>query len=81
MNYLVGYVDYVLKKHLDTVVVCGGDLNQLDLQHLEALSGWNSLVDFPTRGDSHLDNCLTNRPDLFERLMPRSLKWKQNSPL
>lgn len=70
MNYLVGYVDYVLKKHPDTVVVCGGDLNQLDLQHLEALSGWNSLVDFPTRGDSHLDNCLTNRPDLFERCYP-----------
>ena len=50
--------------------VCGGDLNQLDLQHLEALSGWNSVVDFPTRGDWHLDNCLTNRPDLFERCYP-----------
>ena len=70
MNYLVGYVDYLLNKHPDTVVVWGGALNQLDLQHLEALSGWNSLVDFPTRGDSHPDNCLTNRPDLFERCYP-----------
>ena len=52
------------------MVVCGGDLNQLDLQHLEELSGWNALVDFPTMGNSHLDNCLTNRPNLFERCYP-----------
>ena len=26
----------VLNKHPDTVVVCGGDLNQLELKHLEA---------------------------------------------
>lgn len=70
MNYLVGYVDNVLNKHPDTVVICGGDLNQLDLQHLEALTGWNALKDFPTRGNSHLDNCLTNCSDLFERCYP-----------
>ena len=57
----------MLNKHPDTVVVCCGDLNQLDLQHLEALSGWNSLTDFPVRGDSHPDNYLTN---LFERCYP-----------
>ena len=34
------------------------------------LGGWIALVDFPTRGDSHLDNCLANRPDLFERCYP-----------
>ena len=59
-----------LNKHPDSVVVCGGDLNQLDLQHLEALSSWNALVDILTRGDSHLYNCLKNRPDLFERCYP-----------
>ena len=27
-------------------------------------------MDFPTRGDSFLDNCFTNRPDLFGKTYP-----------
>ncbi|EDO40795.1 predicted protein [Nematostella vectensis] len=70
MSYLISFVDSVLDKHPDTVVVCGGDLNRLDLQELKALSGWDVLVDFPTRGDAILDNCLTNRPILFGKAYP-----------
>ena len=31
------------------------------------MSGSKALVDFPTRGDACLDNCLTNHPDLFNK--------------
>ncbi len=48
----------------------GGDLNHLDLECLKAEAGWHILVNFPTRGDVTLDNCLTNRPDLFSESFP-----------
>ena len=67
MNYLIDYTDNVLDAHPQTVIVLGGDLNQMDMDELQQLSGWNVLVDFPTRGNSHIENCLTNRPDLFAR--------------
>ena len=37
----------------------------MDLDRLQSLTGMNALVNFPTRGDACLDNCLTNCPDLF----------------
>lgn len=70
MNYLVDFVDNALDKHPETVVVCGGDLNRLDLDRLQVMSGWNALVNFPTRGDACLNNCLTNRSDLFGKCYP-----------
>ena len=65
MDYLVNLMDTTLDKYPNTAIVCGGDLNQLDLTRLQRLTGCNVLVDFPTRGDAFLDNCLTNQPDLF----------------
>ena len=76
MNYLIDFVDCVLEKNPNTVVLCGGDLNQLDVHELETLSGWNVLVDFPTRAASYLDNCLTNRPDLFGKAYPIHMLMK-----
>ena len=35
------------------------------MQEFKALSGWDFMVDFPTRGNACLDNCLNNRADLF----------------
>ena len=61
MNYLLSFVDQTMDSHPGTVVVCGGDLNQLNIKQFEQLTGWNALVDFPTRGKSRLDNCLSNR--------------------
>ena len=78
MNYLIDYTDNVLDAHPQTVIVLGGDLNQMDMDQLQQLSGWNVLVDFPTRGDSHLDNCLTNRPDLFARCYPFHVSTKSD---
>ena len=34
------------------------------------MTGWDSLVDFPTRGDAYLDKVFTNRPDLFAKSIP-----------
>ena len=74
MSYLISIVHDTQDKHPDSVFVCGGDLNRLDLNQLQAtsISGWNVLVDFPTRGDAHLDNCLTNRLDIFSKVLPVS---------
>ena len=67
MNYVIGFVDSVLEKHPHAVIVCGGDLNQLDMKEFKALSGWSFLVEFLTRGNACLDNCLKTCP--FHMLM------------
>ncbi|CAB4020252.1 Hypothetical predicted protein [Paramuricea clavata] len=69
-DYLINISDDVLHKYPDTVIVCGGDLNSLDIKHLEELSGWDAVVDFSTRGNACLHNCLTNRIDLFSKCYP-----------
>lgn len=45
-------------------------MNHLNLDSLSTLSGLAALVNFPTRGNSILDNCLTNRPELFNAPVP-----------
>ena len=70
MDYLVNFFDTMLDKHPNISIVCGGDLNRLDLTRLKRITGWTALVDFPTRVDSFLDNCFTNRPDLFGKTYP-----------
>ena len=67
-----------MDSHPGTVVVCGGDLNQLNIKQFEQLTGWNALVDFPTRGESRLDNCLSNRAELFGRCRPFTMLTKSD---
>ncbi|CAB3991556.1 Hypothetical predicted protein [Paramuricea clavata] len=69
-DYLIHFVDERLDRYPDTVFLFGGDLNHLDLEQLQIEVGWDILVNFPTRGDATLDNCLTNRPDLFGESFP-----------
>ena len=57
--------DTFLDMHLNGVVLCGGDLNRLDLDCLSTSPGPVPMVNFATRGTSILDNCLTNHPELF----------------
>ena len=57
-------------------IVLGGDTNQLDVKDLCQLTGWNSLVEFPTKGVAYLDNVLANRPDLFRKCAPFSISIK-----
>ena len=65
MNYIISFVDLVLNKHPEAAIVCGGDVNRLDMQEFKVFSSWDFMVDFPTRGNACLDNCLTNRADQF----------------
>ena len=58
-----------MEKHPSTVIVFAGDMNRLDISRLGELTGWNALVDFPTRGNARLDNCLTNRTELFSKCL------------
>ena len=53
-----------------------GDVNQLNVREFERLSGLKTMVDFPTRAASHLDNFLTNRPDLFGKAYPIHMLMK-----
>ena len=78
MSHLIHFLDNTPDKDPNTVFVCGGDLNHLDLNRLQSMSGWKALVDFPTRGDACLDNCLsmTNRPDLFNKCHPFQVSIK-----
>ena len=39
MNYTISFVDLVLNKHPEAAIVCGGDVNRLDMQQFKALSG------------------------------------------
>ena len=45
MEYLLNRADDTLDKEPDTVIVCGGDLNQLKTNKLEQLLGWDAMVD------------------------------------
>ena len=78
MNHLLSFVDQTMDSHPGTVVVCGGDLNQLNIKQFEQLTGWNALIDFPTRGESRLDNCLSNRAELFGRCGPFTMLTKSD---
>lgn len=42
----------------------------MDVNELEELTGWDVMVEFPTRGKACLDNCLTNRMELFSECSP-----------
>ena len=77
MNYIVNFVDNVLDNLPRTYVVCGGDLNKLNVKCIEELSGYTALVDFPTRKITCLDNCLVNCPnDLFGKCFPINMLTK-----
>ena len=75
MSSRTNIVDNELDEHPQTVVVCGGDLNKLNIDRLEKLTGWNAMVDFPTRGLSCLDNCFSNRTDLCGKCYPYHMLW------
>ena len=77
-KYLAHLVDNALDQHPALPIVLGGDTNQLDVNELWQLTGWNSLVDFPTRGVAYLDNVLTNRPDLFGKCAAFSISIKMD---
>ena len=77
IEYLLEIFDVSLEENPEGLVVCGGDLNLLDLEKLSALSGLNALVDFPTRKQAVLDNCLTNIPGLFSKCYALTFKLKQ----
>ena len=77
MSYIVNFADNVLDNLPGTVVVCGGDLNKLNVERLEEISGRTALADFPTRKNTCLDNCLVNCPsDLFGKCFPSKMLTK-----
>ena len=61
IDCIIELTDEFLDCFPDGVILCGGDFNQLDLYSLTTVSGLVELVDFPTRGNAVLDNCLTNK--------------------
>ena len=67
IDYLIDTMDNFQEENHTGLIVCGGDLNHLDLERLTTMFGLKVLVDFPTRGSSILDNCLTNNENLFHR--------------
>ena len=76
MQYLINIVDNALEKQPGMAIVIGGDVNQLKISELCLMTGWEALVDFPTRGEAILDNVLTNRPDLFGKCVPYNISIK-----
>ena len=68
----------MLDKHPNISIVCGEDLNRLDLTRLKRMTGWTALVDFPTQGESFLYNCFTSRLDLFRKTYPIKMLIKKN---
>ena len=63
-------MDNALYQHPGLTIVAGGDVNRLETNELILMTGWDSLVVFPTRGDAYLDKVFTNRPDLFAKSIP-----------
>ena len=61
MNHLLSFVDQTMDSYPGTVVVCGGDLNQLNIKQFEQFTGWNALVNFPTLGKRSYQRGVTSR--------------------
>ena len=70
LQYLTHLMDNALDQHPGLTIVAGGNVNRLDTNEVIVMTGWDSLVDFPTRGDAYLDKVFTNRPDLFAKSIP-----------
>ena len=70
ISYLTDISDLFLDGSPDGTVMIGGNLNNINLDKLSGLSGITALVDFPTRGTSILDNCLTNNCSLLSKCYP-----------
>ena len=52
MDHVIEILDNEVEQDPHITVLLAGDLNQLNLSRLEAMSGLKSLADFPTRGES-----------------------------
>lgn len=52
--YVSDTIDEFPEANPDGLVICGGDLNRLNIERLSTSTGMKSLNDFPTRGDSVL---------------------------
>lgn len=77
MTYLVNIFEDTLDKYPDTVFVCGGDLNiSIGLRSFAKYDWMECPRGLPYRGNVHLDNCLTNRPDLFNTCYPFTMSAK-----
>ena len=63
IDTIINRCDTFLGMHPHGVVLCGGDLNRLDLDCLSSSPSLVPMVNFTTRGTSTLDNCLTNHPE------------------
>ena len=66
-------MDNALDQHPGLTIVLGGDINQLDVNELCQLTGWNSLVDFPTRGVAYLDTTTTIKIYLRYHFLKKAL--------
>ena len=51
-------------------------MNLLDTNELCCVRGWDSVVNFPTRGEALLDKVFTNRQDLFGKCAPYTISIK-----
>jgi hypothetical protein len=78
IDYLTDLTDCFLDSNPNGTVLIGGDLNRLNLELLTTLTGLVSLVDFATRGNSILDNCLTNNAQLFSKCYPLTAQIKSD---
>ena len=65
IDYIISLMDNELEKHPVSLLLCGGNVNCLDVHEFQALSGWNVMVNFPIRGNVCLGNCYLNHADLF----------------
>ena len=65
IDTIIDRCDTFLDMHPNGKILCGRDLNRLDLDCLSTSSGLVPMVNFATRRTSILDNCLKNHPDLF----------------
>ena len=64
MNYIISFVDFVLSKHPEAALVCGGDANLLEMVCLAGIS-WLISPHGVTRAWITERICSSNRADLF----------------
>ena len=73
VNALCLDLDDIVSQPGDFIILVAGDFNQLDTSFLESDYGLIQLVSTATHGNNILDKVFTNRPDLYNACVLKSL--------
>ena len=73
IDELVDGIDFIIQQYCSPIIIIAGDFNQLDTSSLQIDFGLSQIVSLPTHKQNLIDKVFTNRADLYEASVFKSL--------